>query len=224
MLEYLGELVVVKHAVLDRRLSVHLVHLVVREPVPDCGEQFPQPVLVNQSHVVLVEAAEGVLDDVLRVSSLVRPLVKDQSRLINLKPLAEHGEEHGEVDGPGGLSHHALQVVLGGVLAQTGQHVVQVLVVNEPVPVLVNHVESLLELLDLVLVEHGEHIAGGSLGPLLGRPSASGGFTGRHDSLLELSVNNVYTSQLGQIYDELYQTYDTTVMAGSRQHRFRSLT
>ena len=74
MLEYLGELVVVEHSVLDRRLSVHLVHLVVREPVPDGGEQPPQSILVHQPYVVLVEAAEGVLNDVLRVSSLVKPL------------------------------------------------------------------------------------------------------------------------------------------------------
>ena len=72
--EYLGELVVVKHAVLDGRLPVHLVHLVVSEPVPDGGEQLPQSVLVYEPHVILVEAAEGVLNDVLRVSSLVKPL------------------------------------------------------------------------------------------------------------------------------------------------------
>merc|ERR1719447_2306844 len=81
---------------------------------------------------------------------------------------------------PWRLAHHALQIVLGGVLAQAGQHVVQVLVIDEPVPVLVDHVEGFLELLDLVLVEHGEHIAGGSLGPLLGGSSPSGGLAGRH--------------------------------------------
>merc|ERR1719422_2612479 len=43
----------------------------------------------------------------------------------------------------------------------------------------VDHVEGLLELLDLVLVEHSEDIAGGSLGPLLGGPSA-GSLTRRH--------------------------------------------
>ena len=75
VLEYLGELIVVKHSVLDWRLSVHLVHLVISEPVPDGGEQLPQSVLVYEPHVVFVEAAEGVLNDVLRVSSLVKPLV-----------------------------------------------------------------------------------------------------------------------------------------------------
>merc|ERR1712020_45089 len=164
--EYLGELVVIKHSVLDGRLPVHLVHLVVSEPVPDGGQQLPQSVLVNEANIVLVEAPEGILDDVLWVRSL--------------KPLTKHGEEHGEVDGARGLPHHALQVVLGGVLAQAGQHVVQVLVVNEAVPVLVYHVEGLLELLYLVLVEHGEHIAGGSLGPLLSGPPPPGCFTRRH--------------------------------------------
>lgn len=44
----------------------------------------------------------------------------------------------------------------------------QILLVDEAVPVLVDHVERLLELLDLGLVEHGEDIGGGPLGPLLG--------------------------------------------------------
>lgn len=44
----------------------------------------------------------------------------------------------------------------------------QILLVDETVPVLVDHVERLLELLDLRLVEHGEDIGGGPLGALLG--------------------------------------------------------
>merc|ERR1711934_1328362 len=44
--------------------------------------------------------------------------------------LAKQGEEHGEVDRTRGLVHHRLQVILGGVLAQRGQHVVEVLVVD----------------------------------------------------------------------------------------------
>lgn len=44
----------------------------------------------------------------------------------------------------------------------------QVLLVNETIAVLVNHVEGLLELLDLGLVEHGEDIGSGPLRPLLG--------------------------------------------------------
>ena len=44
----------------------------------------------------------------------------------------------------------------------------EVLLVDEAVSVLVDHVERLLELLDLRLVEHGEDIGGGALGALLG--------------------------------------------------------
>lgn len=40
--------------------------------------------------------------------------------------------------------------------------------VNKTVSVLVNHVESLLELLNLRLVKHGKHIGGGPLRTLLG--------------------------------------------------------
>lgn len=54
------------------------------------------------------------------------------------------------------------------VFTQRSQHVVQILLVNETVSVLVDHVESLFELLDLRLVEHGEHVGGGPLGALLG--------------------------------------------------------
>ena len=71
VLEYLGELVVVKHAVLDGRLPVHLVHLVVSEPVPYGGQQLPQSVLVQETDIVLVKTSKRVLDDILRVSSLV---------------------------------------------------------------------------------------------------------------------------------------------------------
>lgn len=44
----------------------------------------------------------------------------------------------------------------------------EILLVNEAVSVLVDHVERLLELLDLGLVEHGEHVGGGPLWALLG--------------------------------------------------------
>ena len=141
MFEYLGELVVVKHPVLDGRLPVHLVHLVVSEPVPDGRQELPQSVLVNEANIVLVETTKGILDDVLWVSSLWRSrevIISGQSSpvfLSNLEPLAKHGEEHGEVDGARGLVHHVLQVLVTGILAKTGQHVVQVLLVYEAVPV-----------------------------------------------------------------------------------------
>ena len=51
--------------------------------------------------------------------------------------------------------------------------------VNETIPVLIDHVKRLLELLDLILVKHGKDIGSGPLGPLLG-PRPSGGFSTRH--------------------------------------------
>ena len=83
--EYLGELVVVEHAVLDGRLPVHLVHLVVSEPVPYGCQQLPQSVLVNEANILLVEATKGVLDDVLWVSSLQRSravIISGQTRSV----------------------------------------------------------------------------------------------------------------------------------------------
>ena len=53
-------------------------------------------------------------------------------------------------------------------LTQRGQHVMQVLLVYEAVSVLVDHVEGLLKLLDLGLVEHRKDIGRGPLWPLLG--------------------------------------------------------
>ena len=51
--------------------------------------------------------------------------------------------------------------------------------VNETIPVLINHIKRLLELLDLILVKHGKDIGSGPLGPLLGARPA-GGFSTRH--------------------------------------------
>ena len=44
----------------------------------------------------------------------------------------------------------------------------QVLLVDEPIPVLVDHVEGLLELLNLGLVKHDKHVGGRVLRELLG--------------------------------------------------------
>ena len=62
------------------------------------------------------------------------------------------------------------------------------------VPVVVDHVECLLELLYLVLVEHGEHIAGGSLRPLLGGSAPGCCLTGRHcaGQKFDLEIINKY--------------------------------
>lgn len=44
----------------------------------------------------------------------------------------------------------------------------KVFFVDESIAVLVDHVESLFELLDLRLIEHGKHVGGGALRTLLG--------------------------------------------------------
>ena len=64
-------------------------------------------------------------------------------------------------------------------LAQRCQHVFQVVMVNETIAILINHVEGLLELLDLILIEHSKDVRSGPLGTLL-RPSPSGRFSTRH--------------------------------------------
>lgn len=56
-----------------------------------------------------------------------------------------------------------------GRRTQRGQHVMQILLIDEAVPVLVDHVEGFFELLNLRLVKHGEHVGGGPLGALLRR-------------------------------------------------------
>ena len=86
-------------------LMAHLSssHLIIGEAVSHGGEELAQPILGDDAGVLLVKAAEGVLDDLLGVGTL--------------QPLAEQRQEHGEVDGARRLAHHALQVVVGGVLA-----------------------------------------------------------------------------------------------------------
>merc|ERR1719154_663744 len=69
-------------------------------------------------------------------------------------------------------------------LSKRGKHVMEILIINEAIPVMIDHVEGLLKLLNLVLVEHGEHITGGSLGPFLGSSSTPSSFTGRHLELV----------------------------------------
>ena len=89
-------------------------------PVSNGSEQLSESILVKNANIVLVKAAKCILDDILGIGAL--------------EPLAEHGQEHGEVDGSWSLVHHALEIVIGGILAETGQHVVQVILVDEPVP------------------------------------------------------------------------------------------
>lgn len=94
-----GELSVVEVALLvDGCLSEELVHFLVGETVSHRGQQLPQVVFVDETGALLIEAGKGVPDDVLGVGAI--------------ESLSEHGQEHGEVDGSRGLTHHALQVLV----------------------------------------------------------------------------------------------------------------
>lgn len=132
VLEDAGELHVVEHPVLDRGLSVHLIHLkkrefikkskrtienentkinwrkianahiVVGETITHGDEKLPKTVLVDEPGVVLVEASESVLDHLFRICSL--------------ETLAEQSQEHREVDRARSFLHHALEVLVRGIL------------------------------------------------------------------------------------------------------------
>ena len=67
--------------------------------------------------------------------------------------------------------------------------------VNEAIAVLINHVESLLELLDLVLVEHGEDVRSRALSALL-RARPPGGFPTRHGWLSRKRASATHAAQL----------------------------
>lgn len=65
----------------------------------------------------------------------------------------------------------------------------EILLVNKAIPVLVNHVERLFELLDLRLVEHGKDVGGGPLGALLGGLSL-GALAGHGDGWIWTCVHS----------------------------------
>lgn len=155
---------IIEQSALDWRLPVHFVDILIGEAVPHCGEQLTEPVLVYHSTIIIIKAAKCVLDHVLRIGTL--------------KPFSEKSEEHGEIDGPRGLVHHSLEVVIGRVFAQRGKHVMQVLLVDEPVAVLIYHIKGFFKLGDLILVEHGEDIGGCPLRPLLRRSTTGRSLAG----------------------------------------------
>lgn len=160
-----GEFNKIEHPVLDGSLLVHVVDLLVGEAVAHRGQQFTQIVFVKSANIRFVEASEGVSYDVFWIRTL--------------ESFTEESEKHGEVDGTRCLVHHLVQVLVTHLLSQGSQHILEIIVIDEPVPVLVNHVEGFLELLDLILVEHGEDVGGGALGTLL-RARTSGRFSARH--------------------------------------------
>ena len=69
---------------------------------------------------------------------------KNKSNKLTLQLLAEHSKEDGEVDGAAGLLHHGLKLSIIHVqLAHGGEHVPQIVLADDAVPVLVNDCESL---------------------------------------------------------------------------------
>lgn len=170
MLENPCELYKVELARLDWSFFVQIVHFFVAEPIAQSSQEFAQIIFIQRADIGLVETRECVSYDIFRV----RPL----------KPLPKKSQKHCKVDGSRSLVHHVVQVLVTYILSQGGQHVLEVFVVNESVPVLVDHIEGLFELLNLVLVEHGEHVRGRPLGPLL-RPGPTGRFATRHGVRVE---------------------------------------
>lgn len=66
--------------------------------------------------------------------------------------------------GPG--ASFIMASIISWIFPQGSKHVMQVFLVNEPIPVLVDHAESLLELLNLGLVKHGVNTLEVALGVL----------------------------------------------------------
>merc|ERR1719260_211190 len=161
-----GEFSVVEHSIFDRSFSVHFINLIISEPVSNGGQQLSKTIFMNQANIFFIKTTKCVFNYIFRISSL--------------ESFSKEGQEHCEVDWPWSFTHHALQVLLSWVLAQRCKHVVEILIIYKPISVVINHVEGLLELLDLVLVEHGKHIAGRPLSPLLCGSTTSCGLPGRH--------------------------------------------
>merc|ERR1719341_2550621 len=174
MFEDPGKLCIVKHSILDRSLSEHLLHFIISKPFSNGSKQLPEPVFMNHSNIFFIETPKSILDDIFRICSL--------------EFLPKEGQKHGEVDRTRGFTHHALQILFSWILAKRGEHVMKILSINEPILIMINHVESLLKLLYLILVKHSKHIASCSLGSLLGcsfpTSSLAGGHLGMGKDLL----------------------------------------
>lgn len=70
-------------------------------PIAHCREKFAQAFLVDVAGVLLVEAAERVFDYIFGVGAL--------------EPLAEEGQEHGEVYRTWGFVHHSFEILVGRI-------------------------------------------------------------------------------------------------------------
>lgn len=75
-------------------------------------------------------------------------------------------------------------------LTKGSEHIVEIILIHKAIAVLVDHVEGLLELGDLRLVEHGKHVAGSALGTLLSRATTAGCFAGGHVGVYQAKNTN----------------------------------
>lgn len=124
-------------------LSDHLVHLLIRQLLPEVRHHVTQLGGRDETVSVLVEDAEGLTDLLLGV------------RLLHLP--RHHGQELGEVDGAVSvgvnLVDHVLQLGLRGVLPERAHDGAQLLGGDGPISVLVEKGECLLEFGDMFLVQ-----------------------------------------------------------------------
>merc|ERR1719193_1100109 len=65
-----GELNVVKHSILDGSFSVHLIHVIICESIPDGSEQFSQFVFMKDTQIAVVKASKRILYHIFRISTL----------------------------------------------------------------------------------------------------------------------------------------------------------
>lgn len=125
-------------------LSKSRLELVLRELVAPGGQTPAQLFLAHLAALLIVEALESVLDDSFIIHSGY--------------PVAEDAEEHGEIDGSGCLAEHLLEVFVAHQSAERIPGYSQIVLVDQAILVGIDEREGLLELGDLVLREHGEHI------------------------------------------------------------------
>jgi len=143
-----GEAFVVEvTGIIDGRGGHHAVELFLGKSVGLGGEDITEVVLWNGTFSFWVEKFEGVKNNFLRVGSV--------------EFIREHVQENGEVNGGWGFGHHVVEFgALDGHDAERGVGWSKIFLIDETVAVSIDHAEGFLELLDLRLLKHGEHIWG----------------------------------------------------------------
>jgi len=136
-----------------RRFGDHRFPLVHRELLAPRGQRHFQSLFLAGA-VALVVLSECVENDLLVVGAL--------------RTIAENGQEHGEIDGSRRLGDHRVELVFRAQSAERVERLTDVVLRDEAILVLIDHLERLLERLHLVLREHGEHVRAAALSLLLG--------------------------------------------------------